>query len=618
MSKVGNYIVGASVVAVMAGMPEVATAQNVAELENFEANKVELIDDTKDVLKNDNAIAWEEVYKNEKDLKEKKEGKETREELKDELKKDSWQGYQTINELGKAPRIKNLEYQNDSISPKRALENKENGKGRTDAYYTPSYNTITDNIYEGEKEQTKEETLLVLAHEVEHMHQNAKVNMNADMSLGQHYKLHCYKEISANIAGVLQLRQMYKEASNDDERKNIINVGKEKGFSFYFKAIERGEIDPNSKEKDDFDKEMSMIANKTKNLWLCDSYDFYDDEHAKKVFNEICDGTAGILPNDENYNEAKRLLLNIGGIDFSKYIENDIECNNVSINVVDEKVQKGESIDKEFLNIKGNDKYYSWSSGLEFEEVKGLKGFSLEQQYELGIQKAFADKIVDKNLVDLVGKGEDISQEVNKKLEKVLKDNEVFLKSSVFVYELSQKEGVMGKASDKEYQKKLREIWSFENSDGKKVCLLDCMGGKGVDVSKDVGESSLLKEKDERSWFKKAKDLLKSKFNKNKKDEGGGESIISEKYRVAVKRDEPLEKPNYGKHSSATRSDVLTTNDVIDTRTDFLKKEREERIKNKLNNELGQNKKLEQNLEISKDVKTNTINLEQKMFGNSR
>ena len=68
MSKVGNYIVGASVVAVMAGNPNVAEAQNVVNGEN----KIENVQELKEELKNDSTIAWNQVAVVEADLKENK------------------------------------------------------------------------------------------------------------------------------------------------------------------------------------------------------------------------------------------------------------------------------------------------------------------------------------------------------------------------------------------------------------------------------------------------------------------------------------------------------------------------------------------------------------------
>ena len=61
MGKIGNYIVGASVVAAMSGNPVVAEAQENVTIDNSD-NKVEYVQDNlRDELKNDSAIAWETV-----------------------------------------------------------------------------------------------------------------------------------------------------------------------------------------------------------------------------------------------------------------------------------------------------------------------------------------------------------------------------------------------------------------------------------------------------------------------------------------------------------------------------------------------------------------------------
>lgn len=54
MSKVGNYIVGASVVAVMAGNPDVAEAQNVVSGE--QENKKENVKESKNENNNDKVV----------------------------------------------------------------------------------------------------------------------------------------------------------------------------------------------------------------------------------------------------------------------------------------------------------------------------------------------------------------------------------------------------------------------------------------------------------------------------------------------------------------------------------------------------------------------------------
>ena len=71
MSKVGNYIVGASVVAIMAGSPVEAEAHNNYGDDNTnDKDKVVYVEENlRDSLKNDNTIAWEMVANNEQELR---------------------------------------------------------------------------------------------------------------------------------------------------------------------------------------------------------------------------------------------------------------------------------------------------------------------------------------------------------------------------------------------------------------------------------------------------------------------------------------------------------------------------------------------------------------------
>ena len=72
MSKVGNYIVGASVVAIMAGSPVEAEAHNNYGDDNTnDKDKVVYVEENlRDSLKNDNTIAWEMVANNEQEFSE--------------------------------------------------------------------------------------------------------------------------------------------------------------------------------------------------------------------------------------------------------------------------------------------------------------------------------------------------------------------------------------------------------------------------------------------------------------------------------------------------------------------------------------------------------------------
>lgn len=71
MGKVGNYITGLSVAAVMAGSPASAEAQENVVSANENGNKIEYVQDNlRDELKNDSTVAWETVVSSAQQLKE--------------------------------------------------------------------------------------------------------------------------------------------------------------------------------------------------------------------------------------------------------------------------------------------------------------------------------------------------------------------------------------------------------------------------------------------------------------------------------------------------------------------------------------------------------------------
>ena len=330
MSKMGHYIAGLSVATVLSGAPSDANAH-----ENYDSNidedKIEYVQELKNSLSVDNNLAWQLVEDNKKEIETPKSNDENREELKSEMKQDVAFSYEAIEEVGKASRIKNLAYQNKTNN---------SAFNTTGAYYDTVNNTITNVVNEwGDSNEVKEQA--IIAHEAQHMHQYAKVNFNADMSIEQHYKLHCYTEIGANIAGILQIREIYKEAS-DEERKNILDMAPD----YYKNAVREGKINPLSDSVEDFDKEMSFIVNETCNYWLDEFGNAYDKQHLDLAISEKGDIN---YYDDElfeaNYKEGVSMLLTMGGIDFSKYMKDDIKCYNCGIRGVEDEIRKGEKFD---------------------------------------------------------------------------------------------------------------------------------------------------------------------------------------------------------------------------------------------------------------------------------
>lgn len=565
MSKIGNYIVGASVVAVLGGAAANMDDADKQILEK-QIDKVEHVrDELRNNLKESATIAWNRAVRNVQRLQEKVKELTDVDFLKQELKEDSHFAYETIEQLGKTPRIKDLQYQNDTLAVKSSV----------DAYYTEDYNTITDNVVDG-AEPEYEEKLSSLAHEAEHMHQHNKVNFKAGMSVEQHYKIHCYKEIGARIAGLLQYRQMYKEAKTDKERQEICEKGSNDGYRYYFEALENGEINPRSGVKKDFDKEMEFIAVKTVGDWMNSYAQGYDKTHIMMVRNDV--DVNNLKPNDENYNKAVSALMTMGGIDFSSYIEDiDVSWVNSTVIKADEMIKNGKSaeIAMEYVAESEDERYnYLWVAGKD-----EYNGFSLEQKYNLAINEFYASFYKDSRFIvqDICDGnfGKDIFEDGIKYISDA---NSVYTHSFWLLNDLCEENSFGQKASDEEYQKRLKEIWTMEDYfSGNKICLLDAIGVKEPDFSSYVAEPDKLREKDNSPILEQieglGKDLLKKvkSITQNFKEEKTSKSFDD------VIKNEPLMKPRYDLSRAKRGSDVYMTSQVIDTRTDFLKKERDER-----------------------------------------
>lgn len=587
MSKVGNYIVGASVVAVMAG-----SALKSDEVKQFfgdeSKDKIEYVkEELKEDIKEFAIEAFEMLSENVNKLKKIVNGEESnsddKEELKSCLKRDSHFAYETIEKLGKAPRIKDLQYQNDTLNVASVMDVYSN------AYYEEEKNTITNNIVKGE-DKDYNEMLSILAHEAEHMHQHNKVNFMAGMSVEQHYKKHCYKEIGARIAGLLQYRAIYKEAKTSKERQEIVQKGCSGGYDYYFKAIKEGMINPRSNKQEDFDKEMKFIAQETTSNWMTSYAEIYDGDHIRMV-KENVDKT-NLKPNDENYNKAVSALLTMGGINFFEYLE-DIDVLTVNSTVIkaDEMIKNGEKPKKVMDFVWKKDAGFS---NLLSAENGEFDGFSLEQKYTLAVNKYFASFYKYRcNFDENLGSDEWKKSDFITTLQNVCKKYNIMGETEKLVDRLSEKKSDDKEASNEEYLQKIREIWTFENKvSGNQFCLLDEIGVKEPDFSLYVAKADVFKEKDDSLFLGIIKNVGKDLF------ETVDDMVakIMSKSSEDVIKDEPLKEPRYDLLWHEGRSEVYTTSQVIDTRGDYLVKEREEREKmqnvekkkkNKLNKEVN-------------------------------
>ena len=162
----------------------------------------------------------------------------------------------------------------------------------------------------------------MLVHEIKHKDNQTQGMYAYALSPELAYKTNMHDEISANITELVTLREKYIKTGD------IKIFDAEPKFKFYADAIKSGKINPKSTTQFDFDQDMSLIANGTRDMWMKNFavsaqylaqnsnngayYGEKDGKHAKYY--------------KQNYERAKRIAYgNIGGVDFTKYMKGDVE-----------------------------------------------------------------------------------------------------------------------------------------------------------------------------------------------------------------------------------------------------------------------------------------------------
>lgn len=210
-------------------------------------------------------------------------------------------------------RMREVDFQVDTLSTRTP-----SGSG---AYFTPNRNSITINYVKGEDSfNSWSGSMAVLMHEQKHRDNRSQGIYEYALSPEQAYKTEMNDEISANMASLVYLRDKYLKTGD-------ISVFEEDGsrFRFYTDAIKRGEINPFSNKKEDFDKEMALIANGTRDMWMRDFADTYANVGVSSAnFYGEKDGKHAAYY-DQNYERARKIAYTIGGVDFTQYMDKDVE-----------------------------------------------------------------------------------------------------------------------------------------------------------------------------------------------------------------------------------------------------------------------------------------------------
>ena len=211
--------------------------------------------------------------------------------------------------------LRNIDFQVDTLTAERA--------NHTGGYFTRGRNAITVNYIPGNtkwNEWTESENVAI--HEQKHRDNASQGFYAYAVSPEQAYKREMHDEISANMASLIALRQRYLE-TGDLTLFDRVENGR---FAFYKQAIEKGEIKPNSPYQEDFDKEMRLIVNGTQKMWI---KNFGNGSYIENgTYHYLAEGDfEGKYAEywDENYQNALKIAYNIGGIDFTQYMEKDVE-----------------------------------------------------------------------------------------------------------------------------------------------------------------------------------------------------------------------------------------------------------------------------------------------------
>ncbi|MBR2299551.1 MAG: hypothetical protein IJ870_03135 [Alphaproteobacteria bacterium] len=216
-----------------------------------------------------------------------------------------------------------ITYQVDTLS----------SKANAAAYYQSRSNAITSNYVIGQ-DNTYNQSDEVLIHEQKHRSNQEKGLYAYAVNSEQAYKLQMHDEISATMASIIASRQKYLETGDISVFDNNYNA------KFYADAIKNGEVNPFSDKKEDFDKEMHLIMNGTQKFW-CEKKGL-SDTYMRVCATNGCiraelDGKHAAFY-DENYERGKKICYNIGGVDFTQYMDHDVEIPAEGQNMLNAKI----------------------------------------------------------------------------------------------------------------------------------------------------------------------------------------------------------------------------------------------------------------------------------------
>lgn len=204
--------------------------------------------------------------------------------------------------------VKQIKYRTDTLSEK---------KGRALLFY--SNGVIIRNYVD--KDNLYKMNLSLFSHEDWHAHiDEIKWRSRYKYTPFEYCKLCMHNEITANIAALLTLRYQYIAAKDKKEfaKQNANGI-----FGFYFNEILKGKINPESMNKKNLEKEYSFIANGVQKAWMSRFCRWYMPS-IYGMLQRYVNNNGLVEDSKKNYNYIRRYMYTIGGVDFSKYLKEDI------------------------------------------------------------------------------------------------------------------------------------------------------------------------------------------------------------------------------------------------------------------------------------------------------
>lgn len=177
-------------------------------------------------------------------------------------------------------------------------------------------------------------SLSIMAHENKHRENALKGLRQLKLSPEQYFKMCVHDEISASMCELLTLRYEYLAAT---DKKAFLEEKAKGKFKFYFQAVKDGKINPEAKDAKSRDEEWAFIATETRKWWMQVFEPIYTPKIKRMVENYInrMDPNTPLEEQNCEYKKVFEIAYNIGGVDFGKYLDKDIEFSDDEIDIFD-------------------------------------------------------------------------------------------------------------------------------------------------------------------------------------------------------------------------------------------------------------------------------------------